>query len=114
MKRRRIVKVDTGPYLGIVVPKERTTAKKSKIDRETWSLDSAFVKWIVPRLKRFKELTLCYPAKLSSMNEWYTILQDIIDGFEEYSGSDSFDDFNKTKVNKALILFKRWFYDLWW
>lgn len=31
-------------------------------DRETWSLDSNFLKWLSPRLKRFTEVNVCYPG----------------------------------------------------
>lgn len=31
-------------------------------DSETWSLDYQFYKWLLPRLKRFRELTFAYPG----------------------------------------------------
>lgn len=41
-------------------------------DSETWSLDYEFYKWLLPRLKRFEELTIAYPGteKYPTLESW--------------------------------------------
>lgn len=81
-------------------------------DTETWSLDYAFYKWILPRLKRFKEVSCAYPNNKSEQ-EWDNELSINIKRLEKivddtYS-SESFDDISD---------FNKWFYtninNLWW
>jgi hypothetical protein len=65
-------------------------------DSQTWNLDYEIAKFIVPRLKRFKEITIGVPCNLPSFNidqrsedadkkaekEWDDILDKMIKGFE--------------------------------
>lgn len=53
-------------------------------DSETWSLDTTIIKFILPRLKRFKEIPCGYPSYLNSEEEWDKILQTMIDWMEHY------------------------------
>lgn len=59
-------------------------------DYETWNLDNTFARFIVPRLKRFRELVASpdtvygYPGTLNNMEEWLEILDKIIWAFEQY------------------------------
>ena len=39
-------------------------------DSETWSLDISFYEWLLPRFKRFIELTNGYPEEYGSFEEW--------------------------------------------
>lgn len=81
-------------------------------DTETWSLAWVIARFILPRLKRFKEAHCCYPPSLT-MKKWDKKLQKMIDGFEEMTKEDNF-DVDYKKVDKALKLFRKWYYDLWW
>ena len=92
-------------------------------DTETWSLDQTVAKFVLPRLKRFKEVNNGFPALLKS-DEWDAILDKMIDGFEcvlkrecwalEYTE----DQKEWKKVDKrardGLRLFAKHFRELWW
>lgn len=90
-------------------------------DSETWSLDSTIAKFLVPRLKAFKECKNGYPARMTE-KKWNKILDEMIEGFELYLTHDEWElcqDKNiynekSLKVNKALKHFSKYFYDLWW
>lgn len=43
-------------------------------DSETWSLDTSFYNWLLPRLKRFTELTVCYPHSYKKYEDWISEL----------------------------------------
>ena len=49
-------------------------------DSEIWSLDDTFYKWLLPRLKRFRELNICYPGdeKYPTFESWDNELNDRI------------------------------------
>lgn len=49
-------------------------------DSDTYSLDDTFYKWLLPRLKRFKELNICYPIdeKYPTFESWDDELNDRI------------------------------------
>lgn len=93
-------------------------------DTELWNLDITFCKFIVPRLKVFKELNDGYPARFNSIEEWNKILDEMIEGFELNSNKfdrdtsetlDSNDENgNMAKAKKAIRLFQENFFDLWW
>ena len=91
-------------------------------DTETWSLDQSIAKFVLPRLKRFKEINNGFPCHLKS-EEWNNILDQIIDGFEcvikredwelKPSDTDSWHEINKRAEN-GLKLFAEHFRELWW
>lgn len=86
-------------------------------DTETWNLDNTIAQFIVPRLKRFKEVTDCYPNGYKSFEEWETVLQKMIDGFELWITHDEWDHRDEEKhkkVDEALQLFAKEFKGLWW
>jgi hypothetical protein len=85
-------------------------------ERETWDLDSVFLGWIYPRLKMFREVNNCHPAKMTE-DEWNSILDEMIDGFE-CSLKDGYrtaeDSEISEKLQKSLKLFAEYFNGLWW
>lgn len=90
-------------------------------DKETWYIPTALAKWIVPRLKRFKEITNCYPPDLTE-EKWDAILDEMIDGFELISDEDALYAFeNKEeadriwdKVQHTMDLFHQYYNHLGW
>ncbi len=90
-------------------------------DSETWNLDITIAKFLVPRLKAFKECNNGFPARLTK-KKWNKIIDEMIEGFELYIKKDDWEfeqDLNErneknAKVDKALKLFSKHFYDLWW
>jgi len=86
-------------------------------DTETWNLDNTIALFIVPRLKRFKEVTDCYPHSYESIEKWKEAIQKMIDGFELWITHDKWDhrDVEKhKKVDEAIQLFAKEFKALWW
>jgi len=88
-------------------------------DAETWSLDSTICRFILPRLKRFKEINTGYPSDLEP-EEWNLILDKIIFAFEfellKYEWDQNKDDFadKYAKYKEGMKLFAERFEDLWW
>lgn len=85
-------------------------------DSETWSLYTTIANFILPRLKRFKELTISVPCELTE-EEWKNCLDQMIYAFEYAANLDerecySNEDFEK--VQKGFKLFGEFFLDLWW
>jgi len=85
-------------------------------DSETWNLDRSLAKLILPRLKRYKEISIAFPADLTEV-QWNEYLDKMIFSFEfsaskhgDYSGSD--DEYEK--YQEGLDLFAEYYTMLWW
>ena len=78
--------------------------------KETWNLDIMFAKYIIPRLKKFKELNNGYPGRdeMDTPEKWDDALDKMIQAFEyvmewdkywidnqEYDYYDCIDEFDK-------------------
>lgn len=84
-------------------------------DSETWSLDSSLARIILPRLKRFRELTIAHPSNHSE-DEWNEILDKIIAAFE-FAASEgrwqaSPEEYDKH--HEGIKLFAQYYWALWW
>jgi len=85
-------------------------------DSETWSLTDTICKFIVPRLKRFKEVASFIPSDINE-TEWNIILDKIILSFELTSrdrGARIFTDEEFKQIDEGLDLFREYFMNLWW
>lgn len=95
-------------------------------DSDTWNLDMTFAEYALPRIKRYKEIKIGYPARLKNMNEWDKILDQIIEMFEMILNEDKYIDYTNSKnvqkdikayekkIDKGLKLFSKYFTNLWW
>ena len=84
-------------------------------DSETFSLDHSLAKLILPRLKRFKEVTIGIPGNLKE-DEWNLILDKMIAAFE-FAASDKrwvAESEEYQKHNEGIKLFAEHFWSLWW
>jgi len=85
-------------------------------DRVTWNLCNEMVSWLLPRLIRLRDLTIAHPPNLKE-EEWISILDEMIEGFTDLSMQHYFDfmwDEEKTKkMERALDLFRDYFFYLW-
>jgi hypothetical protein len=88
-------------------------AERGWDDSETWSLFTTFCCWIVPRLKRYKELSGGYPPSMSE-DEWCALLDKMIEGFEICARDDDPMSYENVKVREALQVFHDYFFQLWW
>lgn len=79
-------------------------------DSEIYDLDDTIIKFLVPRLKVFREIHDNSAPKDLTVGQWNAILDEMIEGFEDYVHSD---DMVPEKYSRALELFKEHFEDLW-
>ena len=89
---------------------------------ELWNLDVTFAKFLVPRLKAYKESRSGIPGRLVSSDKttekdskkWDKIIQDMIDGFEIIATVDGYNWKDKSgKPEKAVKLLAKHYFDLW-
>ena len=95
----------------------------SKIqDNECWSLDLTIIKFILPRLKKFKEINInSYPNECGNIENWHKIIDKIIWSFQfaldvaelNYSSKYRLNENNWSKYNEGMDLFKEYLLDLW-
>lgn len=83
-------------------------------DSECWSLDHTIAEFVLPRLKRLKEITHGYPANLTE-KKWNAKLDEMITAFE-YVVND-YEPFNDAeaykKFQKGMQTFAAYFGGLW-
>ena len=88
--------------------------------KETWSLDCNIAKYILPRLKLYKKLTIAYPGcgEANTPEKWDKILDKMIWSFEQiandyeiyvsvnFKNSDWMDKYNdlNNKIQEGLPL----------
>jgi hypothetical protein len=85
-------------------------------DSEIWNLDVTTANFLLPRLKRFKEINFGYPGEFNSMEEWNVILDDIIFAME-HTVKDTRGELSKREVKRVTrgnMLFGKYFKHLWW
>ena len=82
-------------------------------ESETWCLYSTISKFILPRLKAFKDSTIAYPPELT-VEEWNTILDKMIRSFEISSDSDFMTEDQSDEFREGFNLFNEYFFALWW
>lgn len=83
-------------------------------DSELYNLDVTFAKFMLPRIKAFREMVYGHPSQIS-LEEWHLILDQIIDGLEFIANLNHFllPKDKKDKLNKSLDLLGKYFTDLW-
>jgi hypothetical protein len=90
-------------------------------DTVTWNLDHELAKFILPRLRRFKELAHGWPGPehgVETFEDWHVILDKMIYSFEIISRED-FEPYEiggqecEDKVNEGIMLFGKWYRALW-
>ena len=85
---------------------------------ELWNLDTTIAEWILPRLRRFREISDGYPSVLSE-EEWNEILDKIIHGFELIAGQFQVEPYIgnseriETEIEEGMNLFAKWIRALW-
>lgn len=92
---------------------------------DLWSFDSWLSKTIATGLREFKEDCHSYPNDIDDFEEWMTILDEMIECFEEQTRDITNLDGNfiermntrkemqKAKLHRGLELLERYWYDLW-
>lgn len=89
---------------------------------ETWCLYSCICQFILPRLKRFRDIKAAYPMGLKQ-EEWTEMLDKMIFSFEWAMLNDEGENLylseeeqkaNWEKYKEGMNLFSEWFMALWW
>lgn len=90
-------------------------------DSDTWSLDLTIAEFVLPRLKRFKEVNNGYPGNMTAA-QWDEILDKMIYAMEMIACDDI--TYNKAdveeikdignRVDEGCRLFGEYFQGLWW
>lgn len=84
-------------------------------DTETWSLKTTIAKFVLPRLKGFKERHFDHPCDIT-FEKWDEILDEMIFSFEYYAKDEwkPISDEEFKRVEKGMKLFGEYYGDLWW
>jgi len=83
-------------------------------DSETWNLDYTISKMILPKLKRFKKVSITVPVGLTE-DEWNDHLDKMIFAFERSSSKSRYETTTGwEKHQEGLDLFAKYFSSLWW
>ena len=91
--------------------KLRKDIKQNGFDKsECWNLDITIAKFILPRLKYFRETTISYPQNDMGLDGWHEILDKMIYSFDEILKDDPTD---QDKIQEGLELFAKYYINLW-
>lgn len=83
--------------------------KRGFDDSETWDLEDTFYRWLLPRLRRFKEVTMAYPMSYKSHTDWKKELSDRVAQLDCIVNIDdiSFQDWSYIPKNVLRELHKK-------
>ena len=90
--------------------------RKNRMYIDTFNLDYNISKYILPRLKIFKETHMTFPPNLTE-EEWNNILDKMILAFElttRENGIRIWSEEESKQIDEGLNLFREWFMALWW
>lgn len=82
-------------------------------DNETWNMDTETCRYMLPRLRRFREISNGVPAELTEQR-WDEILDDMIFAFEFYGSGYDPDETQWQRAERGLQLFAEYLPALWW
>lgn len=84
-------------------------------DDELWNLDVTIAKFVLPRLKRFRKNINGYPGDFKDENEWYDVLDKMIQAFDLIAESGYYlpNDKNYRIIEDGLDLFRKYYSCLW-
>jgi hypothetical protein len=96
---------------------KRQRIRRGFDDTELWSLYTTIGRFILPRLKAFREGLCGHPAVLKSEDQWREILDKMIFSFDYVVREDEEfevrEDEYYNRVQEGLDLFSKYFFNLW-
>lgn len=96
----------------VVAPYQRLT--RGYADCELWSLDASIAKWVVPRLRAYREATNTGHPEVITADEWNVELDKMIMAFEVIAKDcTASGEENERIINEGLDSFRKWFRGLW-
>lgn len=81
-------------------------------DSETWSLDSTIAEFTLPRLRRFREITIAHPSELTP-EQWNHVLDELI-WLMEITADGDLVGVDDARRREACRLLGEYFHALWW
>lgn len=83
-------------------------------DDDLWNLDKTIAEFILPRLKRFKEIQCGHPSEMTE-KEWKETLDKMIYAFEETKNQFTpiSEQYKRDKIREGLKLFIYYYEGLW-
>ena len=88
-------------------------------DSDLWSLDTTIAKFVLPRLKRFRDVSGGYPGcdGMATEEDWNVAMDEMIFAMQVVIDDGNCDlrtheDWARCK--RGLKLFGKWFRQLWW
>lgn len=82
-------------------------------DTELWNLDVTIIKFMLPRLKVFRDKTHGYPSDFSTFEDWQAAIDDMIYWMEKYVDDDCFTHDTDEREARGFEAFKKYFTALW-
>jgi len=84
-------------------------------DDDLWNLDSTIAKFVLPRLKRFREIEAGHPGCFEDPKDWYVILDKMIFAMEKIATDEHCfpPKHESDKIQEGCKLFGKWFLSLW-
>jgi hypothetical protein len=89
-------------------------------DADLWSLDYTIAKFVLPRLKAFREMNGAYPGTepMGTDEKWDAALDEMIWAMQfvvdDFKCDAEINSENYDRCQKGLELFGRWFCSLWY
>lgn len=100
--------------------------------RETWDLDTRIAQFTLPRLKLYKEKSICYPGRgdMDTPEKWHDAVDKMIAAFElladeqrdyywlderlSQSEKKTINEIQQTTITEGLELFAKYYQNLNW
>lgn len=78
-------------------------------DEETWDMEDSFLKWFLPRIKRYRKISIAYPAGYTE-EQWNHLIEyliyeteDVLELFE-YEDELSLEDVEKLMERRSRLI----------
>lgn len=87
----------------------------SEIPVHLYNLDITLAELILPLLEEFKKVTNGYPADVGSMDNWFLVIDTMIESFKLIAAEKqmSYEKADLDKIQEGLDLFSKHFTSLW-
>ena len=91
----------------------REEYKKQRMERgfddtELWNLDYTILRFVLPRLKAYKDVAVGTTSDFKDEDEWMECIEKMIKSIESILEDGDNVDY------EGFELFKKYFFDLWW
>lgn len=78
--------------------------KRKMKEKDTWDLSYNFARYVLPRLKRFRQVVNGHPVKddVKTMDDWYKVLDKIIGIYDKNPDYNAVNEF-MASVNERVV-----------